>query len=158
VGACPAAGLILLLWLSGGVSCLFVNDTACVMLTPLALELSRALGRRPLPFLLAVAMGSNLGGVATIVGNPQNMLVVSFSGISYTRFALALAPVAVVGLVMASVLFVLMFRRDLEGAPQVDHGAEPQAPMDRGLLLKSTIVTALLLIAPLAGVTPRGPR
>ncbi len=154
----PRRVLVLLLWLSGGVACLFVNDTACIMLTPLALELARALRRRPLPFLLAVAMGSNLGSVATIVGNPQNMLVASFSGISYARFAAALAPVAVAGLILASGLLAWLFRHELDGPalPAETATASPDAPvpLDRRLLAKSVIVTGALLVALVLGATP----
>ena len=70
------------------------------MLTPLVLEITRRLGRNPVPYLLAVAMASNIGSVATITGNPQNMMIGSFSGIPYRAFAAALAPVAAMGLVL----------------------------------------------------------
>ncbi|HEY6867785.1 MAG TPA: SLC13 family permease, partial [Candidatus Eisenbacteria bacterium] len=85
----PRTLLILVVWLSGGLSALFVNDTVCLLLTPLVLDAALAIGRDPVPFLLAVAMGSNVGSVATIVGNPQNMMVASFSGLSYRRFLAA---------------------------------------------------------------------
>jgi len=55
----------------------------------------------PVPFLLAVATASNIGSVATITGNPQNMLVASFSGIHYRSFAWHLSPVAVATLALA---------------------------------------------------------
>ncbi len=149
----PRRVLVLLVWLAGGISALFVNDTACILLTPLALETAAALRRPPLPFLLAVAMGSNVGSVATIVGNPQNMLVASFSGISYARFSLALVPVALAGLVLASAWLAWSFRRELDG-PAFEDAPAPAAPVDRALLVKSLIVTGLLLVALLAGVTP----
>jgi Na+/H+ antiporter NhaD/arsenite permease-like protein len=149
----PRRLVVALLWLSGVTSALFVNDTACLLLTPLALESARAQRRDPLPFLLAVAMGANLGSVATIVGNPQNMLVASFSGISYLRFAAVLAPVALAGLGAASLLLPWQFRAALAG-PAVERAPEAAMPVDRGLLRKAVIVTALLLVALLAGMTP----
>lgn len=63
-------------------SALFVNDTMCVVMTPLVLEICGTLGRNPVPYLLGVAMSANIGGVATITGNPQNMMLGSLSGIS----------------------------------------------------------------------------
>ena len=66
------AGLVAL---SGALSALFVNDTVCLALTPLVLEVSAALGIRPMPYLLALATAANIGSVATLTGNPQNMLV-----------------------------------------------------------------------------------
>jgi Na+/H+ antiporter NhaD/arsenite permease-like protein len=149
----PRGVVVLLLWLSGVTSALFVNDTACLLLTPLALESARGLRRDPLPFLLAIAMGANLGSVATIVGNPQNMLVASFSGISYLRFAAVLAPVALGGLVLASLLLPWQFRRGLAGGAP-DRSSTGEASVDRPLLVKSLVLTALLLAALLAGVPP----
>lgn len=149
----PGQRLVLVLWLSGAVSALFVNDTACLLLTPLALQAAASLGMAPLPFLLAVAMGSNLGGVATIVGNPQNMLVASHSGIGYARFAAVLAPVAVGGLAIASLILARSFRRPLAAAAAAPVAAA-DVPVDRPLLIKSVAVTGLLLVALLAGVTP----
>ena len=84
---------------SGVFSAFLVNDAICLVLAPLVLELTLALGRRPVPYLLAVAMASNVGSTATITGNPQNIMIGSFSQIPYAQFALALGPVALVGLV-----------------------------------------------------------
>jgi di/tricarboxylate transporter len=64
---------------SGFFSAFLVNDAICLVLTPLVLELTVALGRRPVPYLLAVAMASNVGSTATITGNPQNIMIGSFS-------------------------------------------------------------------------------
>ena len=89
------AGLVAV---SGVLSALFVNDTVCLALTPLVLEVTAALGVRPIPYLLALATASNIGSVATLTGNPQNMLVGVASGIPYATFFRALAPVAAVGL------------------------------------------------------------
>jgi hypothetical protein len=90
----PRLLLVLTTWLSGVLSALVVNDTVCVLLTPLVLELAAHAGLPPVPFLLALAMGANAGSVATVVGNPQNMMIASLGGIPYARFAGALVPVA----------------------------------------------------------------
>ena len=95
---------------SGVFSAFLVNDAICLVLTPLVLKLTLALGRRPTPYLLAVAMASNVGSTATITGNPQNIMIGSFSHIPYTKFALALAPVALVGLIITVVLIALLHR------------------------------------------------
>ena len=75
-------------------SAFFVNDTVCLVMAPLVAEVVGTLKRNVIPYLLAVAMGSNIGSVATLTGNPQNMLIGSYSGIAYGTFARALAPVA----------------------------------------------------------------
>ena len=95
---------------AGGMSALFVNDTMCLVLTPLVLEVTLALRRNPVPYLLAVAMASNAGSVATITGNPQNMMIGSLSRIPYPVFALKLAPVALISLLLTFAVIALLYR------------------------------------------------
>ena len=73
---------------------------------------TRALDRDPLPYLVAIATASNCGSVATITGNPQNMVIGALSGISYPVFAAALAPVAAFGLVAVIVVVRLVYARN----------------------------------------------
>jgi Na+/H+ antiporter NhaD/arsenite permease-like protein len=82
--------------------------------------LTLALGRRPVPYLLAVAMASNVGSTATITGNPQNMMIGSFSHITYAKFSLALGPVALVGLIITVALIALLHRAEFNDAPRLD--------------------------------------
>src|SRR6202795_617642 len=96
--------------ISGVFSAFLVNDAICLVLAPLVLELTLALGRRPVPYLLAVAMASNVGSTATITGNPQNIMIGSVSHIPYTQFILALGPIALVGLVVTVALVALLHR------------------------------------------------
>src|SRR5207245_11462029 len=88
-------------------SAFLVNDAICLVLTPLVLQLTLSLRRNPVPYLLAVAMASNIGSTATITGNPQNMMIGSFSQIPYAQFTASLAPVALVGLGLTVVLIAL---------------------------------------------------
>ncbi len=92
----PRSLLAVTITLSGVLSAFLVNDVVCVALTPLVLELCRRLKRPPIPYLVGLATASNVGSVATITGNPQNMIIGSLSQISYLRFAGRLAPVALV--------------------------------------------------------------
>ena len=71
---------------SGLFSAFLLNDAICLVMTPLVADIAMRLRRDPVPYLLAVAMASNLGSAETITGNPQNILIGSFSGISYGRF------------------------------------------------------------------------
>src|SRR5438874_2260348 len=82
----------------GLLSAFFVNDIVCLVMVPFVLSITHRMRLRPLPYLLAVATASNIGSVATITGNPQNMLIGSFSRISYRDFFLHLGPVAILGL------------------------------------------------------------
>src|SRR6266436_3849065 len=122
--------------IAGTFSAFLVNDAVCLALTPLVLDLMRSLRRKPIPSLLAVAMGSNIGSTATITGNPQNMMIGSVSRIAYADFAAALAPVALIGLVLTVVLIAL-FHRDEFGSG-VRFVTEPlPARTHRALMLRA---------------------
>jgi Na+/H+ antiporter NhaD/arsenite permease-like protein len=138
---------------AGLLSAFLVNDTVCLMLTPLVAEMVRRLRRNPVPYLLAIAMASNVGSTATITGNPQNIMIGSFSGISYASFAAALAPVAAIGLVIVFVLMALAFRREF--LHRESFGAPPLAVrVHRALLLKSLAAAAAMVGFFFAGVAP----
>src|SRR6266481_2364221 len=106
----PQALLFYLIGVSGSLSALLVNDTVCLMLTPLVVAVM-VRGRLPLtPYLLALAMSANLGSVATLVGNPQNMIIGHLSKIAFLRFSASLLPVAVVGLTIQYLVLRVGFR------------------------------------------------
>ena len=79
----PMALLIATTLLAGLLSAFLVNDAICLVMAPIVVRTTRALGRNPLPYLVATATASNCGSVATITGNPQNMVIGALSGISY---------------------------------------------------------------------------
>lgn len=126
---------------AGVFSAFFVNDTMCLVLTPLVLEVTLALRRNPVPYLLAVAAASNAGSVATITGNPQNMMIGSLSGIPYREFAMALAPIAAVSLLLTFGVIVTVFRSEFSGA-RFEKDSEVRVRVNRGLMWKSLAVAA----------------
>jgi Na+/H+ antiporter NhaD/arsenite permease-like protein len=81
----PVSLLAVLVTASGVLAALFVNDVICLVLAPVVVDVARRLRLPPVPYLIALATAANVGSVATLTGNPQNMLVGSFSGISYRR-------------------------------------------------------------------------
>src|SRR6185312_9770839 len=103
----PIVLLAAVVLVSGVLSAFLVNDTICLVLTPPVLDLVTRLRRNPVPYLLAIAMASNIGSTATITGNPQNMIIGSLSHIPYSGFALALSPIAVIGLALAVALIAV---------------------------------------------------
>ena len=140
----PILLLAAIVLVSGFFSAFFVNDTMCLVLTPLVLEITRRLRRNPIPYLLAVAMAANIGSVATITGNPQNMMIGSFSGIHYRTFAAALAPVALAGLAVLTAILALIYRREFR-REQPMAPAHPDVSVDRGQLRKSVVVAAAMI-------------
>jgi Na+/H+ antiporter NhaD/arsenite permease-like protein len=146
----PVALLAALVFVSGVLSALFVNDTICLVFTPIVLDIAAERRLRPLPFLLALATASNIGSVATITGNPQNILIGTVSGLSFARFTAALGPVAAVGLVLDTLLLSIVFRKDLRLVTPPPN-AHDRAPIHAALLWKTLAVMALVLTGFLAG-------
>ena len=138
---------------SGVFSAFLVNDAICLILAPLVLELSRAMGRKPLPYLLAVAMASNVGSTATITGNPPNFMIGSFSHISYTKFVLALAPVALVGLVVTVALVALLHREEFAATSRLE-APRPDIRVNRVLVIRAVLATAVMIALFFAGMVP----
>jgi Na+/H+ antiporter NhaD/arsenite permease-like protein len=149
----PFSLLIVVTLGSGILSAFFLNDTVALILTPLILGLTQALNLNPLPYLLALAGATNLGSVATLSGNPQNILIGSFSGISYLDFAKALTPIALVSLLIQIGLLWWLY-------PEVRSTKPCLIPTPlryrvfQPLLTKSLLITGGLLVAFLIGVPP----
>lgn len=146
----PQALLAYLILTSGVLSALLVNDIVCLMITPLVVAVM-VRGKLPLrPFLLALAMSANLGSVATLVGNPQNMIIGHLSGIPFLRFSVALVPVAVAGLAIQYAVLRIGFSRLLNQT--VIHRPEPQThKLDRPLLVLTFTTLGVVFIGFVAG-------
>ncbi len=146
----PRALLWAIVFTSGALSALLVNDAVCLMVTPLVLRLVDDAELPPLPYLLALAFGANAGSAATLTGNPQNMIIGTLSGIPYARVAAALLVPAAAALVCVALVLHLLFRRDLRGLA-VSRAARPRPPVDRRLLSKALAATGVALAGFLAG-------
>jgi len=139
---------------SGVLSAFFVNDIICLVMVPFVLTATRRLGVPPLPYLLAVATASNIGSVATITGNPQNMLIGSFSGITYREFLWRLGPIAAVGLLLDWLLIHLLLVRFGARDPSVHQIPKEPAAVDHARLVKPGLVILLVIAGFFAGVPP----
>src|SRR5882757_2933999 len=137
----------------GVLSAFFVNDIVCLVMVPFVLSLTQKLRLPPLPFLLAVATSSNIGSVATITGNPQNMLIGSYSGIGYRDFLFHLGPVAAMGLALDWLILRWIFSRELHRA-ELSQAAIPLPALDLSHMLKPMLVVIGVVVAFLAGVPP----
>ncbi len=138
---------------AGIFSAFLVNDAICLVLAPLVLELTLAMGRKPVPYLLAVAMASNIGSTATITGNPQNIMIGSFSHIPYIEFIRALGPVALVGLVVTVVLIALFHRDEFAVATPLQ-APRPDFHANRVLVIRALLATAVMIALFFAGIVP----
>jgi Na+/H+ antiporter NhaD/arsenite permease-like protein len=149
----PLALLSAVTAIAGLFSAFLVNDAVCLVLAPLVTELTRALRRNPVPYLLAVAMASNIGSTATITGNPQNMMIGSFSHIPYAYFTAALVPVALLGLLLTILLIALFHRSEFARGARLSTPATP-ARIHRVLMWRALAATALVVALFFAGQPP----
>jgi Na+/H+ antiporter NhaD/arsenite permease-like protein len=151
LGKTPQRLLLYLILSSGALSALLVNDTVCFMFTPLVVAVV-VRGRLPLlPYLLALAMGANIGSVCTLVGNPQNMIIGQLSKLPFARFSASLLPVAAVGLGIQYAVLRLGFREVLRGAVFPAAGA-PARRLDKGLLRIAFAALALVFVGFVGGL------
>lgn len=148
----PTALLAAVVFVSGLLSALFVNDTICLVLTPLLIAVVRPLGLPARPYLIALALAANVGSAMTPTGNPQNMLVGVTGGITFARFVRSLALPSLGGLAIVFAVVRLLHRRDLS-RPLPAAVLVPDAPFDRVLVTKSLVVFAGALVGWLAGLS-----
>jgi len=147
----PQALLGYLIVTSGILSALLVNDIVCLMITPLVVAVMIR-GKLPLqPFLLALAMSANLGSVATLVGNPQNMIIGHLSRMSFVRFSTAMVPIAAAGLAIQYAVLRLGFRKILSETV-IQRPESRTYQLDRKLLTLSFSVLGAVFVGFVAGL------
>lgn len=143
----PLALLGWVVWGAGGLSALITNDAVCVLGAPLVCRLIQKHRLPAPPFLLALCSAANTGSVATLVGNPQNMLCGILGQLEYRGYAVVMVPVAVLSLALNHALLWLYFRRSLRAATLVP-AAEVGVVGGRSLLTLGVICgTAVLYTA-----------
>jgi Na+/H+ antiporter NhaD/arsenite permease-like protein len=147
----PYRVLALLCVLTAVASAGLDNVTTVLLVAPVTLLVCERIGVRPVPYLIAEALASNIGGTATLIGDPPNIVVASRSGLTFNDFLVNLAPVVAVILVVFLALCRLMFRRDFVADPvrvaQVMGLDEREAIRDPRLLICGLGVLSLVLAA-----------
>jgi Na+/H+ antiporter NhaD/arsenite permease-like protein len=136
---------------TGVLSAFLVNDAVCLVMAPLVIEVTRSLKRDPIPYLLAVAMTSNVESTATITGNPQNMMIGAISHVPYTVFAATLTPVAIAGLLLVVLLLSALWWGEFRRPAQLIATPSP-ARLHKPQLMKAVLVALGVIAAFFAGV------
>ena len=140
----PAQLLVLVALLSALLSAFLVNDAVCLLLTPVVVGLG-VRARLPLaPYLLAICTSANIGSAATLVGNPQNMIIGGLSAMGFGEFMLLAGPPAAVGVAINTLLLWLYYRRRLPSAPLASLLTSPTAPARP---LDPLVVPVVVLVA-----------
>jgi Na+/H+ antiporter NhaD/arsenite permease-like protein len=148
----PRQLLALIVVASGVLAALFLNDAIVLMLTPLALDIVLALQRNPIPYLIGLVTAANIGSAATIVGNPQNMIIGVNSGIPFATFTARLAPISLAGLFVVWGAVVLLYRDEFRAGQSFEDPCLPGQVIYRPMLFKGMMATGAMLVAFVAGV------
>jgi Na+/H+ antiporter NhaD/arsenite permease-like protein len=146
----PMRLLLILSVVTAVTSAFLDNVTTVVLMTPITLSVSRRLGISPVPYLIAQILASNIGGTATLIGDPPNILIGSAAGLGFDAFLVNLAPVTV----LVFVAFVGIARVAWRGHLRVPderreaalEGTEDLAITDRPLLVKALVITGATII------------
>ena len=147
-----------LLWIvcmvSGILSALFINDTICLLMTPLLLTATKRARLNAEPFLLGLATSSNVGSVMTITGNPQNILIGQSSAWSWAAFALRMVPIGLICMAINAAILTFLYRKTLTGERFTLEGedAGKEVVLNKKLAVRTLLVLAGLLIAFVCGL------
>ncbi len=144
----PERFLLIMMAISAAFSALFVNDIVCLAFTPvLAISLIRA-GLNPVPFLIGLAVSSNIGSAATIMGNPQNMLIGQLGRLDFGKFLLWCAPPSLLSLLGAYLIIRLLYRNKLISTrPKESFDPAEWPEFNRHQSSKGIFATIILLAA-----------
>ncbi len=151
-----ARGLLaLVIALVGGLSAVFTNDIVVLAVTPSIVSLCRERDLDPVPFLLATACAANVGSAATLIGNPQNILIGQTLRMSFASYALGVAPAVVVGLGLVWLVVVLARGREGAWTARGDGSRAADIPLERWQAVKGLVLGGLILAAFLFTGWPR---
>lgn len=151
VKARPMGILMMLTLITAVFSALLDNVTTVLLIAPITLLITEALETRVFPFFIAEILASNIGGTATLIGDPPNIIIGSAAGLSFNDFVVNLAPISAVCLIVVSGIIYLMNRKELAAIPKsasdrIMKFRENEAITDIPLMIKSLSVLALVLV------------
>ena len=143
----PRRFLLLLMLVSAGLSAVLVNDIVCLAFTPILATALLQAGLNPIPFLLGLAISSNIGSAATIIGNPQNMLIGQVGRLDFGHFLLWCGPPSLLALLASYGVLIWRYRGRWQAAPNSRNeppGALP--PYDAHQTRKGLLAVVLLIV------------
>jgi Na+/H+ antiporter NhaD/arsenite permease-like protein len=126
------------------VSTVLDNVTTIIIIVPVTISLADILGISPFPFLISEVLLSNVGGVATLIGDPPNILIGSASGFGFVDFLTHLAPIVLLAWILAQGMLLLLFRRELSQPPS---NVESLLGMDERRAIVDPVTTRRMLVA-----------
>ena len=130
------------------------NVTTVLLLTPMLLYIAKVMNLNPVPFLLAEIMSSNVGGMATLIGDPPNIMIASSAGLTFNEFLFTMGPIAAVDMIIILGLFVVMYGKRLKvtdseknAIQKTINALDERAAIQDAVLFKKSIITLLIVVA-----------
>ena len=146
----PFRVMVLLVLITAVASAMLDNVTTVLLIAPVTLLVCERLGVSPVPFLIAEVLSSNIGGAATLIGDPPNIIIASRSGLTFNDFLLHMTPIAALAIAVLVAMLPLLFRGSFEGDPDrvadVMGLNEREAIKDRRLLIICGVVLTAVFI------------
>lgn len=146
----PVKILLLFSLMTAVLSALLDNVTTILIITPVIILVSVELGVRPIPYIISSALASNIGGMATLIGDPPNIMIGSAAGLGFTDFIKHMGPLVLVLLAVFCGVILLFFRKELvvslERRARIMDFDENASITDSSILIKSLAVLLLVLI------------
>src|SRR5215471_15069118 len=147
----PTALLVLLQLITAVISAFLNNVTTVLLMAPVTLAITRELKVPPYPFLFAEVLASNIGGTATLIGDPPNILIGSLAGLDFNAFVVHLTPVILVVMAVQALMTHLIWGRAMRATPAREARVMAMIPreaiMDWLLLKQSLAVLAVVIVA-----------
>lgn len=147
----PIIILIALATVTAVVSAFLDNVTTVLLIAPVTITITKKLGLKPTPFLIAQILASNIGGTATLIGDPPNIMIGSQTGLGFMDFLTNLGPVVLIVLVATLLVFYFLYRKKLQIPDEVKRAISAVNPRDEIkdylLLKKSLFVLVLIVVA-----------
>jgi Na+/H+ antiporter NhaD/arsenite permease-like protein len=138
--------LVLVIFTAGVLAAFFVNDTICLIFTPIVLVVTERLEVPTIPYLIAVATSANIGSAMSVTGNPQNAVIGVSAHFSFLGFLGHLAPVSVVGMLINVMVLSVFFRKELLNHPLKQQVKAAPVKVERTLLVKCCFAAALVIV------------
>jgi len=105
--------LYLTIFITGILSIVIINDVVCLLFTPIVIIVCSRTKTYPIPFLLGVALASNIGSTCSLIGNPQNIMIANLSKIPFTTYFIKTFPISLLGLTLAAVSLHITYKDKL---------------------------------------------
>jgi len=136
----------------GLLSAFFINDVVCLLFTPIVISISQRAGLNPVPYLLGVALASNIGSAATLIGNPQNIYIGSVSPLSFAWYMAVALPLSLFGLILTYTFISRVYQAELEGP--LPEAFPVSGAFHPYLIKKGLVVVGFILAGFLTGFNP----